>query len=213
MAELAGALGVEGLVLGDVARVGRVYQVNIKVVPASGGAQLAQYSARVPSEEALLDALDAGALVLAQGVRAKLRPDAAAPAGDAGALALAASPRIPADAPMQRPSRSLRSWAWAPAAAGGVLGAGGAYFFLQAHRSHVRLTQPGAAPLGSEAAESEREAGARAQLLSRAGLGLGLVGLITSGVFYVLGAPPPPSPQVMGVRVLPTGLSLQGSLP
>jgi hypothetical protein len=212
MAELAGALGVDGMVLGDVARVGRVYQLNVKVLPASGGAQLAQYSARVEREEALLEALDAAAAALGRDVLAKLRPAPSVPVAQAAVPAAALTPEAArSDAPTRAP-RSLRSWAWAPAAAGGVLGLGGALFYVKARNSHARLIDPSSVSLTAEAAERERDAGSRAQLLSRAGIGLGIAGLVTSGLFYALGTPPP-SPQVMGVRVLPTGLSLAGSLP
>jgi hypothetical protein len=149
-------------------------------------------------------------------VLAKLRP--AAPVSEAPvvqaaapAAALAPGAAAPSDAPTRAP-RSLRSWAWAPAAAGGALTLGGAFFYVKARGSHMRLTDPSSTSLSAEEAERERASGSRAQLLSRAGIGLGIAGLVTSGLFYALGAPPP-SPQVMGVRVLPTGLSLAGSLP
>ena len=39
-----------------------------------------------------------------------------------------------------------------------LLDSGGAVFFVQARSSHARLTDPGAAPLSAEAAQSERAA-------------------------------------------------------
>src|SRR5438132_10875798 len=37
-AEIAGALGVDGIIRGDVARVGTAYQINIRVLSAKSGA-------------------------------------------------------------------------------------------------------------------------------------------------------------------------------
>lgn len=55
LAELAGALGVDGLVIGNVARFGAEYVATVKLVSAKNGAALLTDSTRVPSDRALLD--------------------------------------------------------------------------------------------------------------------------------------------------------------
>ncbi|MBL8955111.1 MAG: hypothetical protein JNK82_30320 [Myxococcaceae bacterium] len=53
MAELAGALGVDGIVMGDVAKLGAAYVVTLKVISKSGQS-LAQFNADGPDARPLL---------------------------------------------------------------------------------------------------------------------------------------------------------------
>jgi len=55
LAELAGALGVDGILTGSVARTSAGFAFNLKVVASSSGKTLAAESTRVKSDEALLD--------------------------------------------------------------------------------------------------------------------------------------------------------------
>ncbi len=60
VAELANALGADGVVLGDLAKIGSRFQVNLKIISANDGKTLAMFSEGAPSEEALLDVLARG---------------------------------------------------------------------------------------------------------------------------------------------------------
>jgi hypothetical protein len=76
LAEIAGALGVDGVVVGNVARFGGDYAVTLKVVSARDGALLASASSRSLKEGALLEWMAEAAQRLAR----QLVPDAAAAA-------------------------------------------------------------------------------------------------------------------------------------
>jgi hypothetical protein len=65
VAELSNALGVEGLVVGTVAKFGTTLQANIKVFQASSGASIKAISVKATGEEAFLDALSKEAAVVA----------------------------------------------------------------------------------------------------------------------------------------------------
>ena len=69
MLELANALGVDGLVVGTLARLDTRYQVTVRVVSASTARLLAQWSTGVASEEALLEAFRSIAPSLASDIR------------------------------------------------------------------------------------------------------------------------------------------------
>ncbi|MCU0699202.1 MAG: hypothetical protein MUC96_22065 [Myxococcaceae bacterium] len=71
-AELAGALGAEGVVRGEVAKLGDVYQLNVKVL-SSVGATLYSTLRRVGSEDALLREADSLAREALVTLRFKLR--------------------------------------------------------------------------------------------------------------------------------------------
>ena len=70
MAELAGALGADGLVTGQIAKVGQSYQLNLKILAADGSRTLFQNSSELlSSEEALIGELNAVALAAAESLR------------------------------------------------------------------------------------------------------------------------------------------------
>jgi TolB-like protein len=57
MAELGNALGVNGVLLGSVTRLGKVVQINAKIIEPADGRELASASERVNDEEEIFDAL------------------------------------------------------------------------------------------------------------------------------------------------------------
>jgi hypothetical protein len=73
LAELAGALGSEGFIRGDVAQAGRVLQVTIRILTPTGGVLFSGLR-RVKGEEAALAAIDELAAEALQAVLPKLRP-------------------------------------------------------------------------------------------------------------------------------------------
>src|SRR3954468_24735019 len=65
LAELAGALGADGIVTGEIAQVGSVIQLTVKVLGARDAKVLFETLERFKSEEEVLDALDRIAKVAA----------------------------------------------------------------------------------------------------------------------------------------------------
>ena len=72
MTELANALGVDGIIVGTVAKFGEFIQVNVKIVAASGSKPLALWSVRLRDEEALFDAMRTAAPRLVRDIRISL---------------------------------------------------------------------------------------------------------------------------------------------
>jgi hypothetical protein len=66
LAEISGALGVDGLVLGSVGKFGERYGVNLKIVDATTGQPLAGYSDQVESSQEVLAFLSRTATTLAR---------------------------------------------------------------------------------------------------------------------------------------------------
>lgn len=89
MAELAGALGADGIVSGQIAKVGKSFQVNVKILAADGSKTLFLHSSKLlSSEEELIGELND----TAKRAIAKLRPQpAVAAATDTGPSATAAA--------------------------------------------------------------------------------------------------------------------------
>jgi TolB-like protein len=65
MVELANALGVNGILLGDVAKLGSRFQISLKVIDAGNGQALSVKSFRANDEEGLIDGLSSAAVEMA----------------------------------------------------------------------------------------------------------------------------------------------------
>ena len=122
-AELAGALGVDVVILSSVSLVGSSYLLNIKAIGASDGRQLSVISQRVTSVDALLDAMSLAAQQVATDLRRALRPGEAA--GPVAEVAEVAAP----------PSHK----AWIAGVVGGALALGGGVLYGLSMREEARI--------------------------------------------------------------------------
>ncbi|HVE85948.1 MAG TPA: hypothetical protein VND93_23995 [Myxococcales bacterium] len=114
--ELADALGVDGLIVGNVAKVGSGYAATIKVVSSRDGDPYGSRSTRVKTEDELLDWFQAVARELAPGVLQHRHPGAAPSAGPGGP----GGPQPPGPGPASPPAAEP-----APFRPGGTGGSGG----------------------------------------------------------------------------------------
>ena len=189
MSEFLGALGVDGVIIGELAAVGDLLQLNLKVVSESGK-NLGAWTRRVEGINHLLDALDDGALAIADQVlisTGRKQPPAAKVA-------------------------SARDWWWLPAAAGLAVGAGGGVFLALSKGDHDRLTTPQTPRLDSTAAQKAASDGALFQTLGFVGVGVGSAAVLTGAALLRFGAPSPVTPSIsMGAQG--AAVSLGGTFP
>jgi hypothetical protein len=109
-AELAGALGADGVLMAHIARLETVVQLDLKVISASSGERRATFATRVGRDVEILDALDEAARSLA--------------------LQLLGASAAPAQ----------RSWLFLPVGLVGLAAAGvGVGFALDANSVHAQL--------------------------------------------------------------------------
>jgi hypothetical protein len=189
LVELAGALGVDAIVSGVLARQGSGYLVTLRVIRASDAALLDARSASARSLAAVQDWVDASA------------PAIAAAARKAFGRELVAAPRPS----LASPSRALP---WALVGVGGAAAiAGGTCFGLSKSDAARLASASPAQPL------TATEAGAvarRGSTLEAAGLGLLIGGgaALAAGALWLAlagsGAPPPP----VALWVTPQGAGL-----
>lgn len=116
IAELASALGVDGMVLGDLGRLGTKFQVNLRVTRSSDGKVIATWSRSVNREDDLLEALTDAAQELAPAI-------------------FSAFNRAVPTAPVVK-----RTWPLAPTLIGGGLAAVSLGSFIFAGATYGRLT-------------------------------------------------------------------------
>ncbi len=169
IAELASALGADGVLMGDVAKVGGKTQINLKIISARDGTTLAAFSDRVEGEEAVLDGLTRASAQLAEGT-AKALKRTLVPV----ALSL-------------RGGASTPPW-WVPVVAGAVVAGTGVVLFLLGNADYARLV--GATPtarIGLTEAASLRDGGALKQGLGVTLIGVGAAAIVGGGVWWLLG--------------------------
>lgn len=176
-AELAAALGVDGLVLGDVGRVGERYLVNLKVVASKNGKTVAAFSETANSEDAVLDVLTRGARALAEPASSNLgRSLSGSLGGTSTRTRLALIPL-----------------------AVGVLAAGvGGVFLLQAQGTYASLAN--GSVKSASGGRSLQADGEQQQTVARVGLGVGAAGLVAAAVMYFA----TPTSGAMSALVAPT---------
>lgn len=190
IAELANALGVDGILMGDVARLGATYQLNLKILAATDGRPLAKYAAQVESDEQMLTELSKAARemgpALGRSLGRVLVPDVAAIEGYEKAQA----------------RRGYRSAAWIPAVAGGLLAAGGAVALVLANGNYRQLDAPTRTYSQNEA-RILRDDGATYQTLGWVGVGTSVAALGAATALYVLGSQSSAPTMSAGVVLLP----------
>ena len=189
LAELAAALGADGLVLGDVARFDQTFQINLKVVNGSTMQLLAQGSRRVQGQVEALDAVTALAKVLARDTLISLHREP------------------PPEAP------SVRSLSWIPLASGVAVGATGGVLRFLAQQDYDALTGTGA-PLETTAAERLKNEGNAKYVASAVCIGVGAAAIAAGLGMLIFGGAPESTPQV---SMIPTAngatLVLSGAFP
>lgn len=184
MAELAGALGADGVVLGTVVRVGRKYQVNVRIIDATSAQPLALYSGQCDQEEALFDELDLAAHALINelqpylAARAKRERAAVAPDGPAPV-----PPVEPAVVAQTRPG--ARRWWWLPAAGAGAFAIASGVFFAGAGAARGQLASTGAP--GDFALSATVARGQTFEALAWTGAALAAASLATMAALLLFG--------------------------
>ncbi|MBL8938772.1 MAG: hypothetical protein JNM69_29700 [Archangium sp.] len=180
MAELANALGVDALVLGDLALLSGRYQVNLKIIDATNGNTVALATSSAGSEGELVEVLTAAARQLSRDASLALgrpAPSAAEPSG------------------------GLRRLAWIPLAGGVALAGAGVACAVVSQNAHETLKNgtPGASGLELKAT------GETTQTLAVVGLAVGGAALVGAAAMYLFGAD---SPVSVAATITPTGASV-----
>jgi hypothetical protein len=166
VAEIANALGVDGLIIGNVARLDRTLYLQVKIVSARDEKVLATHSASASSRDALFGRIPEVARALRRGL-ATHRPLKAEVA----------------------PGSGWRPHAWLPAAGGVGLGVAGGLLYSWGASRHQELTRQDPQLSFNSLEEAQRYA--RSSVTAqRAGVGLLALGgaaLLTAGAMLLFG--------------------------
>lgn len=186
LAEIANALGVDGIVLGDLARVGKKFQVNLKIIAAQSGRRLATFSASVETEAELVATVTRGAVELARDLRASLGQSTSSEV-----------------------SPGARRWWWVPAAVavGGIVLA--SVELSSAENARVQLLT---GSFDSSSALQRLQSGQTARTLGFVGAGVATVALLTMAGLLIFGGDSPVAPTAW-LSSTGAGLALTGVLP
>ncbi len=171
MAELANALGVDGVLVGDVVKLGQSVQINVLIIEPVAGKELAAASERVESEDAIFDALTrVGTALSAQFLTAMGRPPAPAAAVSVGV------------------SRGSRRFFPVPMAIGGAMLATGIVFLVLSEGSWQQLTAGRAHSLTVTAAQGIANDGKLFQILGATLTTVGVAAIATGAGLLLFGS-------------------------
>lgn len=192
LAEMANALGTDGLVRGSLGKFGNVYQLDLKVL-SSGGQTLASFSKKADGDEALLSSLDAGAVVLASQLFASLHRDA---------------PKVIQSTPSVSSAPVTFRWVWW--AVGGLGAASlvtGVLFMVVPQPPSAQKTPVAEVPASVSQLRFDRQLG----------LGLAIGGAVVLGTSVLLGVLTGKNEKAPALALVPTpqgaSLAFTGSLP
>jgi hypothetical protein len=167
--EIANALGTDGILIGDIARTGDRFQINLKILSAKNGRTLALYADRASADE-MIDTLSTAGKELSAALGKELKVSLVA---------------------IKREDTALRAverrW-WVPAAAGAAVGVAGAVFLVLSNQASDRLRTAGpSAPLSSAEAIGLRDRGSTFQLLGGVMVAIGATALATGAALFIAG--------------------------
>ena len=172
MAELSDALGVDGVLLGDLGHVGKRYQLNVRVVRAGGTGVITSLSLPIDTEDDLLPMLTRAAEQLASALRKKLgRPE------ESPVLETAVTAERTHHVPL------------VPTMLAGVFLAAAILCDVWANAEYQRLVTPSATPLEPKDAVAAHGRGLVLRDLGWVGYGLAAGALGVAAFFAIRGEP------------------------
>ncbi|HVE85885.1 MAG TPA: hypothetical protein VND93_23680 [Myxococcales bacterium] len=193
LTELAGALGVDALMVGDVARLQQHYQVNVKLLSVASASLIGAESERADTDEQLVDALTAIAGRLAR----------------RGAERLSRS-LVPEGKVADRVSGpSLPVLPIVLAGAGVLAGGFGGFAAVQANTNYERLTSATDEPT----ARQLRDDGVAWRTATQVGLGAGAAALVGAAALLLLGGSSSPPAVALSATPQGAGVALRWSWP
>lgn len=174
MAELGNALGADGLIISDLARLGSKYQLNVRVLRSDTGEPLATFSSSTDREEGLVPLIGQAADTIAR---------ALAPKG--------AAPVVVAEAPPGPDEPRLHRWPWVPTAVAAGLVAVSVVLHLFAASDYSALTNPGASVIpNAERADQLAGRGKALMISAFVGYGLATASLAVAAILFARGEAP-----------------------
>jgi hypothetical protein len=216
MAELAAALGVDGVITGSVGKFDQTYQVNVSVVSSRDGRTLSAFSRKVNGSSAVLDALNDAADQMA---RELPKAFGRVPTPSNQIVVARPPPHQPLTpvAPEPTPEAppkplTLRDWFWVPGGLGVLMGAGSGFFFVQAKAAADQLqaaAAPGATRMTLDEANAVRARGVMGQTLGISMAAVAGIGLGVGAYCFVAGGPS--QPVALRITPGPTGVVVSGN--
>ena len=201
--ELGHMLGAVGVLRGTIAKVGELYQVDVRVYQSSDGKVIAARSASARSSEGLVRALDQLATETAAAVKATFAP---AKPQEKPPLLMPPPPPLVQKSPAAPRPLDLRAAAWIPATAGIVAGVGslGCFGVSQYMRHQIATGEPNNIDDANRLAD-------QGQILGWVGTGLAAAAGIAGGTWALFAFTGPRSS--VTVTPAPAGVKVEVKFP
>lgn len=177
LVELGNALGVQGVLLGDIVKLGGVFQINTRVIDPVQGRPLAAASERVANEEQLFDALTRVGLSLRSQFYASQ-----------GVTEPPAAVTVEAPRPAVTASSGTRRYSIIPFALGGLSLAASGIFLGLSEGSYSRLTSGMPGSVSTADAMLIAQSGKTFQTAGWVMLAIGTAALLTGLIVLLVGS-------------------------
>jgi hypothetical protein len=177
MAELADALGVDGIVTGSLAKLGDTFQIDVKVVASNNGRTLGIFSGTAKGDRNLLSVLtDAAALLSDQVLDALHRRPVATVSASGGVRRLSIVPIL--------------------VGAIGIVAGAVLLGLVSGHQQALLGSNGMPSTLSYAQAMNELQVGSTEQAISITAFAVGAVALLAGGAMFLFGAPVAAAPTV-----------------
>ena len=177
-AELVGAMGADGLIVGDIGKLGDEFALNVKILSSKDGSILAIHNARAPNQKALTREVERAPAALVEQLKQKLAPPPVAAPAQATVAPLVTPPAPPplVEEPAPKGS-SVRPWSYVAMGVGVAGVTTGVVLKLQSDKELEALRKASSA----EEATTHAHNGQRFETFGYTAIGVGS-GLAIGGV-------------------------------
>ncbi|MBX7112709.1 MAG: hypothetical protein K1X64_00145 [Myxococcaceae bacterium] len=193
-AELVGAMGADGLIVGDIGKLGDEFALNVKILSSKDGSILAIHNARAPNQKALTREVERAPAALVEQLKSKLAPPPVAPTpAPPEAVAPLVTPAVPPpliNEPEPKHS-AIRPWSYVAMGVGVAGVATGVVLKLQSDKELEALRKATSA----EEATAHARNGQRFETFGYTAIGVGS-GLAIGGVIMFFLGDSAPSAKV-----------------
>jgi len=197
VAELGSALGVDGVLIGDLAHLGKRWQFNLKVLSPKDGAVLSLRTGKAGSEEELVDQLEQAGRELAAEVLVTLGRATASPEG-------------PVAVTTAQPRKSIRLWSLLPGIVG-ALAVGFASLSLAMAEEEGAKLRTGTHTLTE--AQSLLDTANNLETTGALFMTVGVAALVSAGAILIFGGEVPPARPTAFLIPGGAGLGVSGVFP
>ena len=190
-ADIASALGVDGILVGSVTKLDKSYLLDVRVISSGSGSALAAASSNSEDNDRLVGTFAVVAQELSRQLAVKLNRNISAKPG----MELVQGPT------------QVKRMSWVPLAIGGAAAIAGGVFLGLSRGAYSQLVtvRPNEMPYDMATTDAIAARGSMQQTIGWIGVGVGVAGVVGAGLMFLLGGN---ETVTAGVAMTPSSFSM-----